>query len=182
VRKQPPEEDKERRSFCLWVAQGFGVGRIPIAPGTFGSVVGLIWFLSLLCTRDFRLYCVFAVSGVIASVFLCEIAERVLCEPDPGSVVLDEIAAVPFCFLSWVATVYFRKGTLPTPDYFFGAGTWGITVGIMVLFRVFDILKPPPVRESQRLPGGWGITADDVLAAGYVNLVWFLTYGLWRVE
>ena len=82
--------------------------------------------------------------------------------------------AVPICFLGWVSAYSFQKGVLPPPDYFFQNHTWPLTVGIFVLFRTFDIAKPSPVRESQRLPGGWGITADDVLAAAYVNLVWLL--------
>jgi phosphatidylglycerophosphatase A len=45
------------------------------------------------------------------------------------------------------------------------------SIGIFALFRFFDILKPWPVRQSQKLPGGWGVTVDDVLAAGYVNIV-----------
>ena len=46
-----------------------------------------------------------------------------------------------------------------------------MSLGLLVLFRVFDIWKPWPVRQSQRLPGGWGVTVDDVLAAAYVALI-----------
>jgi phosphatidylglycerophosphatase A len=49
-----------------------------------------------------------------------------------------------------------------------GAKTWYLTAIIFILFRIFDILKPPPVRQSQRLAGGWGVVTDDVLAALYV--------------
>jgi phosphatidylglycerophosphatase A len=45
-----------------------------------------------------------------------------------------------------------------------------MTFGVFAAFRFFDIVKPWPVRQSQSLPGGWGITVDDVLAAGYVNV------------
>jgi phosphatidylglycerophosphatase A len=50
------------------------------------------------------------------------------------------------------------------------------SLGVFVLFRFFDVLKPWPVRESQILPGGWGVTVDDVLAALYVNAVVLVVY------
>ena len=87
---------------------------------------------------------------------------------DPGSIVLDEICAVPLCFVPWVASEWLRQGVWPTPETFFGPKTWYITVVIFVLFRGVDIVKPWPVRQSQRLPGGWGVVMDDVLAALYV--------------
>ena len=49
------------------------------------------------------------------------------------------------------------------------ARTWPLTLGVFALFRFFDVVKPWPVRQSQALPGGWGITVDDALAAVYVN-------------
>ena len=51
-----------------------------------------------------------------------------------------------------------------------------MTLGVFALFRFFDVLKPWPVQQSQSLPGGWGVTIDDVLAAIYVNLAVLLVY------
>ena len=154
----------------LWVAQGFGVGRIPFAPGTFGSVVGLCWFLILLATGSFWLYAAGMLLGIALSVWLCGAAEKILKRTDPSSVVLDEIAAMPLCFTAWVANDWFRHGRWPDPESFFNNQNWVRTAIIFALFRFFDILKPWPVGRSQKLPGGWGVTVDDVLAAIYVGL------------
>ena len=102
---------------------------------------------------------------------LCTEAERILGETDPGSVVVDEIIALPICFLPWVAREYLRLGQLPSPEVFFTGSAILGSAGIFLLFRVFDIAKPWPVRQSQRLPAGFGVTIDDCLAAVYVALV-----------
>jgi phosphatidylglycerophosphatase A len=161
----------------LWLAQGFGMGRIPFAPGTFGSVVGLLWFALLAASGKLWVYATGAILGVAISVILSGIAEKVLREKDPGSVVIDEIIAIPFCFAGWVGLLYFKQGFLPSPEYFCSRTNWAWTLGIFVLFRSFDVAKPWPVRQSQALPGGWGVTVDDLLAAVYVNLVVGLIYG-----
>lgn len=157
--------------FILFLAQGLGVGRIPFAPGTFGSLVGILWFLTLLADGNFWLYLAGMIAGIALSVPLCGAAERILQQKDPGSVVLDEIVALPICFLPWVARDWFRHQQMLSPESFFTARTWFVTATIFALFRLFDILKPWPVHQSQRLPGGWGVTVDDVLAAVYVALL-----------
>ena len=163
-------------NFKLWTAQGFGVGLIPIGPGTFGSLVGLLWFGLLLATRNIWLFAGGTVAGIALSVWMCSAAEKVLGQKDPGSVVLDEIAAIPVCFLGWVALLLHKKGALPAFGDFFLAKNWPWTLAVFVAFRFFDVIKPWPVRQSQALPGGWGITIDDVLAAVYVNVVTLLVY------
>ena len=160
-----------RNQFILWVAQGFGAGRIPVAPGTFGSLVGLVWFVVLLLPGNFWVYLGGMLAGMFLSVRLCGAAEKILNQPDPGSVVLDEIIAVPICFGAWVGALLFKNGAMPPPEYFFSRDTWLLTFGVCAAFRLFDIAKPWPVRQSQKLPGGWGVTLDDVLAALYVNAV-----------
>ena len=160
----------------LWVAQGFGVGRIPVAPGTFGSVVGVLWFGLLLLTGSLWLFVAGTIAAIALSVWLCGAAEKTLGQTDPGSVVLDEIAAIPVCFLGWVAVLVFKTGALPGVAQFFSAPTWPLTLGVFVAFRFFDVAKPWPVYQSQSLPGGWGVTIDDVLAAVYVNAVVLLVY------
>jgi len=155
----------------LWTAQGLGVGRIPLAPGTFGSVVGLAWFLVLLLPGSLWFFVVGSLGGVAASVWLCGQAERLLDQRDPGSVVLDEIIAVPLCFGVWVGLCHFQTAGIPAPEHVLGATTWPLTICVLLAFRLFDVWKPWPIRQSQRLHGGWGVTIDDVLAAVYVNLV-----------
>ena len=148
-------------SVVLWIAQGFGSGRIPFAPGTFGSLVGLLWFYLLLRTGNFWFYLLGTVFGLALSVWLCGKAERILNQTDPGSIVLDEITAMPLCFVLWLAVPWFQRDELPTP-------TWPFLAVIFILFRIFDIAKPWPIRRTQKLPGGWGVTVDDALAAIYV--------------
>jgi len=160
-----------KAQFILWIAQGFGIGRIPFAPGTFGSLVGLLWFAVLLLPGNpwFGLSGMFA--AILLSVWFCGAAERILKRTDPGSVVLDEIVAVPLCFVVWVGEFLWRHGILPPPGFFFNRDNWPLTLVVFAAFRFFDVLKPWPVRQSQRLPGGWGVTMDDALAAFYVNLL-----------
>ena len=160
----------------LWIAQGFGVGRIPVAPGTFGSVVGVLWFGLLLATGNLWLFAAGTLAALALSVWLCGAAEETLGRKDPGSVVLDEIAAMPVCFSGWVALLVWKTGAIPGLADFFSARTWPLTLGVFAAFRFFDVLKPWPVHQSQSLPGGWGVTIDDVLAAVYVNLVVLLVY------
>ena len=164
-------------SLVLWLAQGFGIGRIPVAPGTFGSVVGLLWFLVLLRTGDFWFFLAGIALGMAAAVWLCGTAERILGQTDPPSIVLDEIAAVPLCFVVWVGATWFRTHWLPSPESFFASGRWLPTLIVFALFRLFDVLKPWPIRQSQKLPGGWGVTVDDLLAAVYVALVTLVFVG-----
>ena len=159
----------------LWIAQGFGVGRIPVAPGTFGSVVGLGWLAALLCAKSWPVFIIGGVAGLVLSVWLCGEGERMLHKKDPGSVVLDEIAAIPWCFVVAMSLAAAHQQHWPGPEYFFSRAHGLQTAGIFVLFRIFDIVKPWPVRQSQVLYGGLGITVDDFLAAIYVNLVVWIT-------
>jgi phosphatidylglycerophosphatase A len=162
----------------LWIAQGFGVGRIPVAPGTFGSVIGLGWLALLLLTGNLWLFLAGSIAGLLLSVWVCGVGEKILKQKDPGSVVFDEIAAIPFCFTGWIAILMWKTGSFPAPENFFSRQQWLPTLGVFAAFRFFDVLKPWPVRQSQSLPGGWGVTIDDALAAVYVNAVIIAVYFL----
>src|SRR5262249_26223144 len=89
-------------AFLLWLAQGFGICRIPKAPGTFGTVVGFGWFALLVLTGNLTLYLIGTIIGLALSVWLCGAGEKILKKRDPGSVVFDEITAIPVCFIGWV--------------------------------------------------------------------------------
>jgi phosphatidylglycerophosphatase A len=109
------------------------------------------------------------------AIWLSGKAERILQKTDPSSVVIDEIAAMPICFLPWLVAAGFRTSSLPPAGYFFeGRQAWLLPAGFL-LFRLFDVWKPWPVRQLQWLPGGWGVTVDDVAAALYSGL--FLAVG-----
>ncbi len=165
----------------VWIAQGFGVGRIPVAPGTFGSLLGLGWFAVVLLTAHLWSMVLAIGLSILVSVWLCGFAEAQLHQKDPGSVVLDEIVAVPVCFASWIAIRLWKTGLLSDNQYFFSKTNWLPVVGVVVAFRLFDVWKPWPVRQSQSLPGGWGITIDDLLAAVYVNLVVLTILLIWKL-
>jgi phosphatidylglycerophosphatase A len=128
------------------------VGRRLPAPGTWGSLAGLLWFAVFFARASPGAVLVAAaVSGYLA-VGLCGEAEVRLRERDPGRVILDEFLAMPLCFLGWPALAGQPPG-------------WVVLAGGFALFRFFDILKPLGIGRLQRLPGGWGIMADDYAAA-----------------
>jgi phosphatidylglycerophosphatase A len=161
----------EDLSLRLRIAQGFGLGRIPLAPGTFGSVAGVLWFAFLVARGRLWVLVIGTLGGLALSVWLCGVGEKILGKKDPGSIVLDEITAMPLCFWSWAGALWWKTGHAPGLEQFFSPSNWLMTLAVFAAFRFFDVLKPWPVRQSQALPGGWGITVDDTLAAVYVNVL-----------
>jgi phosphatidylglycerophosphatase A len=165
------------QTVLLWIAQGCGIGRFPVAPGTLGSAAGLLWFFVLVAAANLWTYlaCTFVLFAF--AVWSCQVAEEILKLKDPSSVVLDEIAAMPLCFLTWVGILLATKGKFPALEDFV-PDHWPGVLGVLIAFRVFDIWKPWPIRQSQTLPGGWGVTIDDTLAALYVNVSFAICYAL----
>lgn len=158
--------------WILLLAEGLGSGRLRPAPGTWGSLAGVAWPALLLLPGSLPLFVVGTLAGIFAAVPTCSRAEQLLGRHDPGSVVLDEIVALPLCLVAPLAAQSIGPaGHFPDLAGFVGAHPWWFLPAIFAAFRAFDIAKPWPVRVSQRLPGGWGIVADDLLAAGWVNLV-----------
>ena len=151
---------------ATWIAQGFGIGKVPFAPGTFGSFLGFGWFLLLLIPQNLAFFFTAILFSVFLSVLCSEIAEVALKQKDPGSVVIDEIIAIPICFLGWILV----SGKV-SPMWYLADGHWKTSLAILAAFRVFDIWKPWPIGPSQRLPGGWGVTIDDILAAIFVAVI-----------
>ncbi len=155
----------------IFVAQGFGSGRLPIAPGTWGSVVGVGWTWALVSTGSVAWFVFGTAALLAAAVWVCDRAEKILGQHDPGSVVLDEIAALPVCFLPVAVMEVLVRGGLDPVGHF---GHLPVGLGLIAgfaLFRLFDIWKPGPIRVAQRLPGGLGVVADDFFAALSVALV-----------
>jgi phosphatidylglycerophosphatase A len=136
-----------------FIALGFGSGLSPVAPGTFGTLIAIP--LALLLRRYFgdvefvaAIVILFAV-GAWAS----QLTGRDLGVPDHGAIVIDEIAA----FL----LVLFFAGT-----------EWARVAIAFLLFRLFDIVKPPPIRQlDAAMKNGIGVMLDDLLAAGYTLVV-----------
>jgi phosphatidylglycerophosphatase A len=138
-----------------WLAFGFGAGLLPIAPGTWGSLLAAIvfWLLAPLPTIGFV---VVIVLMFVAGVWICGESARRIGVHDHGGIVFDEIV-----------------GMLLTLTVVSHEPLW-IMVGFL-LFRIADVWKPWPIRDvDHRLSGGLGIMLDDVLAAIYAALVTFL--------
>lgn len=129
------------------------LGRRLPAPGTWGSVAGLMYFTVIFADRYGVLgTLLLSAIGTYVAVAICGEAEFRMSRRDPGEVVLDEFVAIPLCFLGWPALI----GPLPP---------WAIFLVGFGLFRLFDILKPFGIKRLQDLPGGWGVVADDIAAA-----------------
>ena len=130
------------------IATGAGSGYSPIASGTAGTVVAIPLFL-LMAQLDVLPYLVILGAVVWVGILAADHMEKVLRIKDPGVVVIDEIAG-------YLVTMFLAPPTV-----------FHIVAGFF-LFRFFDILKPPPVRQSEKFfPGGVGIMADDLLAGVY---------------
>lgn len=134
------------------------IGRVPVAPGTAGAAAGLVAFL---LTRNLPGSLPVALFIVALAVGLWAGARHAkdLRQPDPRSVVVDE-----FCGM-WLALVGANPSVL-------------VMVAAFVAFRFLDIVKPPPIRQVERLPGGIGIMADDLVAGGVVRIVLLLALGI----
>jgi phosphatidylglycerophosphatase A len=153
-----------RERLILFLAEGFGAGRIPIVPGTFGTMIGFGWLALLVWSGSLWVYAVGTVAGFLGSVWIGGEAEKILRLRDPNRIVIDEIIAIPIAYLAIYLYPFCTNRPVPV-------SLWLGCAVVFVLFRVLDIWKPWPVRQSQNFPGGWGLTIDDALAALYVDLV-----------
>ena len=154
----------------LWFATACYLGYLPKAPGTFGSLLGLLlywatetWFArfnpySSYSAIVWPLYAGVAVAIVLAlaGAFFSSRVTRWSAQKDPQIVVADEVSGQFFTYLFALAPA-----------------NWQYLALGFILFRGFDIWKPFPARQAESLPGGWGIMADDWVAAIYAAL------GLW---
>ena len=140
------------RFLCILLGTGFYSGYFPLAPGTAGTVVGIgfSW-----CFSQFSpaIYGITVLAFIFFSAWIAEGAEKIFQKKDDPSIVIDEIAGflVAITWIPW---------------------NWS-NVGIgFILFRFFDIIKPFPSRWIEKnLPGGWGITLDDIVAGIYANII-----------
>jgi phosphatidylglycerophosphatase A len=132
------------------------VGRMRKAPGTWGSLAGLLYFTVFFHGLGIFGILFFSAIGAYFAVAMCGEAEFRLAQRDPGSVILDEFGAMPLCFIGWPSLA----GLLPS-----WAAPWSLFLGGFFLFRLFDILKPFGISRLQALPDGWGVVADDLAAA-----------------
>lgn len=140
-----------------FIALGFGVGLVPLAPGTFGTLlaIGLYWALALVMPP--LLVAFFAIPLFFLGVWACEVTGRALGRPDHGSMVWDEVVA----FLPLAAV---------------SSASWHLQAVAFVLFRIFDVWKPFPIRMVEsRVAGGLGVMVDDLMAGAYAYVA-FVAY------
>lgn len=146
-------KDRARARVCEWYATCCYVGYLPFAPGTWASLLTCAFIYVYPPLTSPLVIVLLTAAAIVAS-------ERERGEDaDPGRVVVDE-------FVGMLITM---SGHAPT--------LWGLLKGF-ILFRAFDILKPYPIRKLERLPGGYGIVADDALAGIFASAVLFIWEGL----
>ena len=136
------------------LASGGGVGYFPLAPGTMGSLLGAVLCYPLVDLP----WPVYVGATLLLTAIAVWAAGRVAAElghPDPPQIVIDEIAGM------WVAAI-----ALPATFYDFAA--------VFLLYRLMDVVKPSGISRLERLPGGFGIVADDVAAGLLARVMWWL--------
>lgn len=176
--------EKQNKSLSDYIALGIstvGVGYMPIAPGTWGSAVGVIMYLIIrqleittsynYIQNNFQGDAVYAWTHLINAVLLfllcligiraATVATRLFKVKDPKQVVVDEVMGqlITFLFVPF-------------------AISWRLVLGGFLLFRLFDIWKPYPVNILENLPGGLGVCMDDILAGVYAGVCLLLLYAI----
>jgi len=151
------------KKFAIFAASGFGLGFSPFAPGTAGSLPGLLsaWAIASLST-GWQV----AAAAVLtaAAVPLCDVAEQHFGKKDDGRIVADEYMTFPICLIGipWLSRPWFLAAAF-------------------IVCRIMDIAKPPPARQAQNLTGGLGIVADDAVSGLYAlavnHLLWHFLGG-----
>ena len=136
---------------ALLLATAGYVGLAPVAPGTWGSAAGVCLLLLVRLTGNAGFEALLLAVVLAVGVWAATAAERHYGRTDPGAIVIDEIAGMLIA-LFWIPV-----------------GWPGLLVGFLA-FRAFDIVKPFPARTAERLPAGWGVMADDVVAGLYAYL------------
>ena len=142
------------------IVTGLYSGYLPIAPGTWGSAAVCVIFLAVTAVSSANQ---FVVSGVmllvailssVACVSLGDFTEQAFGKKDPGKCVIDEWAGQSIALI-WLPLTCQPK-------------SWLIAAAVgFVAFRIFDIIKPPPARQLEKLPKGWGVLLDDIAAGVY---------------
>jgi len=187
-----PKPKRSPKDYLALALATCGVGYLPLAPGTWGSLVGIAVYVLVRAAlmnvlwdaaAEFRLNLFHLFYAIIAfeilfvtalsliGVWAASRTERLSGKKDPGKVVIDEVAG------QFIAL-------LPVP--FLINPAWWSMILAFVLFRVFDIVKPYPARKMESLPGGLGIMADDIVAGIYaavgvavaVSISWFFQGGV----
>jgi phosphatidylglycerophosphatase A len=151
---------KQRSTLVIGIATGGFIGKIPFAPGTFGSMLGLLlYYLMSFLTLLPTFFCI--IGFILFSIWISGKAEKILGDKDPGCIVIDEVAGMAVTFFALPLNIFI--------------GTAGF-----LLFRFFDILKPFPIRFLEnKISGGTGVVIDDVVAGIMSNIILhIILYGI----
>lgn len=146
----------------FWLATGFGLGLAPVAPGTFGSLLGIPlawWLLSRPLGQQGTIMAVL----VVLAVPVCHVAAWHYEGLDHGSIVADEYVAFPLAVIGLAAARHPAAIVLA-----------------FVIYRFFDGLKPPPIHLAEYFHGGFGIVLDDVIAALVTWVIMALALRCWQ--
>jgi len=155
----------------------FGLGWLPLAPGSWGSLPSAIIF-GLLCYFSFSASILISIMIVLIVVgsFIClkfsQAAVAATGKEDPNEVVADEIAGQALTFLAMPLLMKDISG----------GQILSITILGYFLFRLFDTVKPWPSYRLEELPGAWGILADDLMAGIYAAITLFICAKLWILK
>lgn len=143
------------RRFIMILATACCAGKVPYAPGTAGTVVGLILYF-LIGGLSAPVYLVTVIAFIFLAAWVSTGAQEIFGVQDPSEIVIDEV-------VGFLVTMAFHK-------YDFS-----LALGGFVLFRIFDIVKPYPIKWiERRFLSGWGVVLDDVAAGIYANAaLWF---------
>jgi phosphatidylglycerophosphatase A len=139
----------------------FGLGFLPIAPGTWGSLGGLVVFYLIAGYLEYTgglagTMIALSLLALIVGIALGPWANQYFGKKDPGPFVLDEVVGM------WLSLILIPFTGL--------AGLIILGLVQFIFFRIFDIIKPTPARQMEKLSAGWGIMMDDVIAGIYANL------------
>ncbi|HAW50409.1 TPA: phosphatidylglycerophosphatase A [bacterium] len=127
----------------LFIAMGFGLGKMPVAPATFGSLLGIPIFI--LAGKNHLLYIEICILATILGIYIAHIAEKITGIKDDRKIVVDEVVGFLITMIGIPVEIFY------------------IIMGFFI-FRIIDILKPPPICLLQKASGGFGIVLDDILA------------------
>lgn len=146
----------QHKSWVHWLAFGLGTGTAPKAPGTVGSAAALL-FLPVFALMSWPWQIVWVVATLVFGIWLCDRTSKDLGVHDHPGIVWDEFVGIWIVFIA-----------VPL--------SWSTVIIGFVLFRIFDVIKPWPIRWLDRhVDGGFGIMVDDVLA----GIIAFLLLHLW---
>ncbi len=154
--------NKITRAAVIFIAQGAYAGRAPVAPGTAGTLVGVLLYLLWLKGLSPVIYSVVCLFLIVLGTWAAGRAEEILGRTDHPSIVIDEIAG------------YMVSMFLVPP-------AWGFMIAGFFLFRFFDIVKPFPLKRLQELHGGPGVMLDDIGAGIYTNIVLQVVRGVLNI-